>query len=253
MRVQARILAVAICVALNMPAFAQQTNAAPEGAAPEAQPAELDTIVVTSTKREELMRDVPVAISVVSAEDIETAGLDSAADIAPMVPGFVMVPLFGSSGYNPVIRGLSTTIGEPNVGFFIDGVYMPSRAGLDFMLGDNIQRVEVARGPQYALYGRNTFAGAVNFVTHPPGNDRKGSARVGVGSDGGRKAEATISGPIIDNRFYYRAGVSARDSDGQYENELTGGRLDWSRRRSGFTIARRRLLLFQAKFRFQDI
>lgn len=236
MRVQARILAVAICAALNLPAHAQQTAEAPEAAAPASaeQPAELDTIVVTSTKREELMRDVPVAISVISAEDIDTAGLDSAADIAPMVPGFVMVPLFGSSGYNPVIRGLSTTIGEPNVGFFIDGVYMPSRAGLDFMLGDNIQRVEVARGPQYALYGRNTFAGAVNFVTRPPGDDWKGTARVGVGSDGGRKAEATISGPIIGNSLYYRAGVAARDSDGQYENELTGGRLDWSRRRSGF-------------------
>lgn len=242
MRIRISALTAAVCAALSVSAYAQVPAQTPPGedagtTADETAPADaqnLDTIVVTSTKREELMRDVPISIGVVDREDIETAGLSNAADIAPMVPGFVMVPLFGSSGYNPVIRGLNTAIGEPNVGFFIDGVYIPSRAGLDFALGDNIQRVEVARGPQYALYGRNTFGGAVNFVTRLPNDKREGSVRAGLSSDGGREAGATLSGPLASDALYYRVGAMARDSDGHYENELTGGDLDWRRSRNAF-------------------
>ncbi len=237
MRLRLHALPLAIGAALALPVMAQDAASAPPapGIVDDDRPAsELDTVVVTSTKREERMQDVPAAISVISARDIDTAGLTTAADIAPLVPGFVMVPLFGSSGYNPVIRGLSTTIGEPNVGFFIDGVYMPSRAGLDFMLDDHIQRIEVARGPQYALYGRNTFAGAINVVTKAPANDFSGSARIGVGSDGLREGSAGIAGPLIADRLYYRVGTLARDSDGFYSNGKTGDALDWNRRRSAY-------------------
>ncbi len=237
MRLRLHALPLAIGAVLALPVMAQDAApaaAATRPAATDAQASELDTVVVTSTKREERMQDVPAAISVIGAKDIDTAGLATAADIAPLVPGFVMVPLFGSSGYNPVIRGLSTTIGEPNVGFFVDGVYMPSRAGLDFMLDDNIQRIEVARGPQYALYGRNTFAGAINVVTRPPGDDFGGSVRIGAGSDGLREGSAWVAGPLVADRMYYRVGVLARDSDGHYENEKTGGALDASRRRGAY-------------------
>lgn len=232
MRLRLHALPLAIGAVLALPVMAQDAAAPAARPSPaDGQASELDTVVVTSTKREERMQDVPAAISVIGAKDIDTAGLATAADIAPLVPGFVMVPLFGSSGYNPVIRGLSTTIGEPNVGFFVDGVYMPSRAGLDFMLDDDIQRIEVARGPQYALYGRNTFAGAINVVTRPPGNDFGGSVRLRAGSDGLREGNAGIAGPLVADRVYYRVGVLARDSDGHYENEKTGGALDASRRR----------------------
>ena len=235
MRLRLHALPLAIGAVLALPVMAQDAAAPAARPSPaDGQASELDTVVVTSTKREERMQDVPAAISVIGAKDIDTAGLATAADIAPLVPGFVMVPLFGSSGYNPVIRGLSTTIGEPNVGFFVDGVYMPSRAGLDFMLDDDIQRIEVARGPQYALYGRNTFAGAINVVTRPPGNDFGGSARLRAGSDGLREGSAGIAGPLVADRVYYRVGVLARDSDGHYENEKTGGALDASRRRGAY-------------------
>lgn len=231
MRLRLHALPLAIGAVLALPVMARDAAPATAPSHADGQASELDTVVVTSTKREERMQDVPAAISVIGAKDIDTAGLATAADIAPLVPGFVMVPLFGSSGYNPVIRGLSTTIGEPNVGFFVDGVYMPSRAGLDFMLDDDIQRIEVARGPQYALYGRNTFAGAINVVTRPPGNDFGGSVRIGAGSGGLREGRAGIAGPLVADRVYYRVGVLARDSDGHYVNDKTGGALDASRRR----------------------
>lgn len=234
MRIRLHALPLAIGAVLALPVQAQDTPHPATEAATDDRATELDTVVVTSTKREERMQDVPAAIGVIGAKDIETAGLTSAADIAPLVPGFVMVPLFGSSGYNPVIRGLSTTIGEPNVGFFVDGVYMPSRAGLDFMLDDNIQRIEVARGPQYALYGRNTFAGAINVVTKAPAGELGGNVRAGVGSDGLREGGATLAGPLVGDRLFFRTGVQARNEDGFYENGKTGGALDWSRRRSAY-------------------
>ncbi len=235
MRLRLHALPLAIGAVLALPVMAQ--DATPATTAPTAtddRVSALDTIVVTSTKRDERMQDVPAAISVIGARDIDTAGLATAADIAPLVPGFVMVPLFGSSGYNPVIRGLSTTIGEPNVGFFVDGVYMPSRAALDFMLDEDIQRIEVARGPQYALYGRNTFAGAINVVTRPPRDDFGGSVRIGAGNDGLREGSARIAGPLVADRAYYRLGLLARDSDGHYRNDKTGGALDASRRRGAY-------------------
>ena len=200
-----------------------------------AQPTNLAAITVTATKRVELMQDVPIAISVVTAQDIESAGLTSAADLPMLVPGLTMIPVAGPAASNVVIRGLSTTIGEPNVSFFIDGVYIPSRNALNFMLADNIERVEVAKGPQYALYGRNSFAGAVNFITKAPSNKQEGSISVGLGNYDRRDAKAVVSGPFSDgSSYHYRAGVARNDFGGFYRNELTGKKLDKTSARGAF-------------------
>jgi len=199
------------------------------------QPTNLATITVTATKRVELMQDVPIAINVVTAQDIESAGLTSAADLPMLVPGITMIPVAGPAASNVVIRGLSTTIGEPNVSFFIDGVYIPSRNALDFMLADNIDRVEVAKGPQYALYGRNSFAGAVNFITKRPSNKHEGSISVGLGNYDRRDAKAVASGPFSDgSSYHYRVGVARNDFGGFYRNELTGKKLDKTSARGAF-------------------
>ena len=199
------------------------------------EPSNLGAITVTATKRVELMQDVPIAISVVTAKDIESAGLTSAADLPMLVPGITMIPVAGPAAANVVIRGLSTTIGEPNVSFFIDGVYIPSRNALNFLLADNIARVEVAKGPQYALYGRNSFAGAVNFITKTPSNKQEGSVSVGVGNHDRRDASAVVSGPFSDgSSYHYRAGVSRSDFGGFYRNELTGKKLDKTSARGAF-------------------
>lgn len=199
------------------------------------QPTNLGAITVTATKRVELMQDVPIAINVVTAQDIESAGLTSAADLPILVPGITMIPVAGPAASNVVIRGLSTTIGEPNVSFFIDGVYIPSRNALDFMLADNVERVEVAKGPQYALYGRNSFAGAVNFITKAPSNEREGSVSVGVGNHARRDAKVVASGPFADgSSYHYRVGVARDDFGGFYRNELSGKKLDKTSGRGAF-------------------
>ncbi|TAL96035.1 MAG: TonB-dependent receptor [Rhodanobacter sp.] len=199
------------------------------------QPTNLAAITVTATKRVELMQDVPIAVDVVTAQDIESAGLTSAADLPMLVPGITMIPVAGPAASNVVIRGLSTTIGEPNVSFFIDGVYIPSRNALDFMLADNIARIEVAKGPQYALYGRNSFAGAVNFITKAPSNKQEGSISVGLGNYDRRDAKAVASGPFSDgSAYHYRVGVARNDFGGFYRNELTGKKLDKTSARGAF-------------------
>ena len=97
----------------------------------------LGEMVVTTRKREETLQEVPIAITAFSAQLIEDADLQSIEDIALMTPGFTFTQLFGNVG-NPVIRGANTTIGEPNVGFFLDGVYQGSRGAMEALFGDDL-------------------------------------------------------------------------------------------------------------------
>lgn len=214
-------------------ACAGLTLAAPQSVFAQAASAEspkesrlLEEVTVYARKRAESLQEVPMAITAFSAADIESAGFRDATDVASLTPGFNMAPLFGGDASTPVIRGLSTTIGEPNVGFFVDGVYLGSRLTMTRLLGSFIQRIEVARGPQSALYGRNTFGGAINYVTKPPSAEFEGEAEISVGSDGARVARATLGGPLGDSNWSYRLGALYDTFDGFYTNELTGGRLD---------------------------
>ncbi len=181
-------------------------------------------VIVTTRKREENLLDVPISLTVFTSEDIQDGGISDVADLANLTPGFTIAPLFGGGASTPVIRGLSTTIGEPNVGFFIDGVYQSSRALMEAMLGNNIERIEIAKGPQSALYGRNTFGGAINFVTKRPTSDPEGELKIGLGDFGSQDFRFMHSGPI--GGVNYRLWANHISRDGYYKNELTGGDLD---------------------------
>ncbi|MFN3592510.1 MAG: TonB-dependent receptor plug domain-containing protein, partial [Thermaurantiacus sp.] len=126
-----------------------------------------DEILVTARKREESLQDVPVAITAFTADEIKSARVESLADVAKLTPGLNFTPLFGAQNQLPIIRGAAQTFGQLNVGVFLDGVYLSGKAAVDLELND-LERIEVVRGPQSALYGRNTFAGAINYVTRRP-------------------------------------------------------------------------------------
>ncbi len=212
-------LAVLGCVAL--PVAAQDT-------ASDTQTDELRvaTVTVTTRKVEENLQDAPLSITAFGVAEIEAAGLTNIEDIALLTPGLTVAPLFGGGASTVVIRGQSTTIGEPNVGFFIDGVYQSSRAAMDALLAGNVERVEIAKGPQSALYGRNTFAGAINYITKKPANEFEAGLQLTAGDYGLREIRASISSPIIEDQLYFRGAVSHYARDGYFDNELTGEDLD---------------------------
>ena len=185
----------------------------------------LDEMVVTTRKREEMLQEIPVAITSFSAELINDADLQNIEDIAMLTPGFTFTQLFGYVG-NPVIRGASTTIGEPNVGFFLDGVYQNSRTAMEAMFGDELERIEIAKGPQSALYGRNSFSGTVNYVTKQPSNDNEGRLEVTIGNEGRKDARLSYSGAITEDTLFYRVGAMHSGFDGFYKNDFDGSDLD---------------------------
>ncbi len=220
------LLVTAIACSIPHMAAAQDNAAAAEESAAADADGNPGEILVTARKRQESLQSVPLSIDVFSEKTIEAAGLDTIEEIATLTPGFTFTPLFGGSASTPVIRGQSTTIGEPNVGFFLDGVYQSSRSLMDSLLGDDIARVEIVKGPQSALYGRNTFGGAINIVSKPPSNDFSARVLAEYGRADAYNLRGSLSGPIVEDKVYFRVGANYRESDGFFTNDLTGEKLD---------------------------
>lgn len=185
-----------------------------------------DTIVVTARKTEESLQDAPLSISAITEEDINRKGIANVDDVARFAPGLSFSKAFGRSTDRPVIRGNSNVLAnvqfgvESGTAYFVDGVYYPTTLqSLDFNL---IKQVEVIRGPQSALYGRNTYAGAINFVTIDPSEEFTATLR-GRAANGGEKMIAgNISAPIIPGVFGALLAGSYYEYDGQFTNEITG-------------------------------
>jgi len=135
-----------------------------------------EEIVVTATKREQSAYDVPAALSVFSANTVEKQGITDLIDVGKFVPNLNVTSFGGGqvSSSNPFIRGIGlqdhlvTT--DPGVGVYVDGVYLGRQIGQNWSLA-NIERIEVLRGPQGTLYGRNSIGGAINIITRKPGEE----------------------------------------------------------------------------------
>ncbi len=191
-----------------------------------AQPQSRDVITVTARRREETILDAPVAVTAFGEEDILNLGLQSVDDVARFTPGLSFSAAFGRSSERPVIRGQANVLAgvqfgvESGTAYFIDGVYYPgSIQNLD---PNDLARVEVIRGPQSALYGRNTYAGAINFVTRGATDTLEGQLRLRGGSHGEYEVSAGLSGPMGD-RAGFRFSVRDYNYDGEWTNQVTGG------------------------------
>ena len=159
--------AVATLPLLAVPVLAQNTPSATQVAmAADAAP----EMIVTARKRSEKLQDVPISISAFDSDEIKSARIERLGDLAKLTPGLNFTPLFGAQNQLPIIRGAAQTFGALNVGIFLDGIYLSGKAAADLELND-LARIEVVKGPQSALYGRNTFAGAINYVTARPTED----------------------------------------------------------------------------------
>ena len=227
-------------VALSMPvtaAFAQSgpSPSTAEGAAPQDQatpPAEPDRdvqngdIIVTAQRREERVQDIPVAISAFGGDRIEKLGVVSLENIAPRVPSFYFGS-FGAARPQLYIRGIGTRSFDPgsesSVGVFVDDVYLGRASGSFGSLRD-IERIEVLRGPQGTLYGRNTIAGAINVITKGPTSRFAAEAEAGISNYDGYSLFGAVSGPITsDGSVAFRVSGWRTARDG-YQTNLTNGR-----------------------------
>jgi len=189
----------------------------------------IEQVTVTARKRDESLLDVPISITAVSQDTMERNGLRSVADVAATVPGLnINSDSVGRAFVS--IRGIGTALQagvQPGVGVFQDGVYAPQTSYVNNPTLD-IQRIEVLRGPQGTLYGKNTLGGAINIITRPPSETFEGKFYAGyTDQDNGQELGGRIGGPLGDS-VRAKIAVATRDADGFYTNKLIGGKVDES-------------------------
>ena len=184
----------------------------------------VEEVIVTATKTEKTLQEVPVAVSVVTADTIEKANITDIYDLRSIVPSLdsrrfttsteatYVIRGFGNGSFNPGI--------EPSVAVFIDGVY---RSSMQAQIADlpAIERIEVLRGPQSTLFGKNATAGVINVVTKKPSFDESGYASASVGSNNMKKFKYYKTGPLDESKAYsFYANI--HKADGHSDNMTTG-------------------------------
>jgi iron complex outermembrane receptor protein len=186
-----------------------------------AEAAQLEEVVVTARRRQELEQDVPIATTVFTESTIESAGIVRPEDFIALTSNVQIVDTANAGDTQVTIRGItSTRDAEGTFAYVVDGVLITNPNGFNQELFD-IQSIEVLKGPQGALYGRNAVSGAIIVTTRAPGDEFEGTFRASGGSDGYQKGAVSLSGPISDT---LRGSLSVvyRDEDGEYENDFQG-------------------------------
>jgi len=203
-------------------ADAETPAPAPAGK-PAASSAQLETVTVTTRRREESSQDVPTPMSVVSGQNLETQRVYRIQDLQQLVPS-VNVAYMHARQSSVSIRGLGNNPAsdglEGSVGLYIDNVYLgrPGMAVFDLM---DIEQLEVLRGPQGTLFGKNTTAGVINISTRAPSFTPERSIETSIGEDGYFQTKGTISGPL-NEQLAGRISAYRTRSDGDIKNEYNG-------------------------------
>jgi iron complex outermembrane recepter protein len=223
-RVQSLSVAAAVSLLLAAPGSvrAQQETEAAEG---EVASGAIDTIVVTARRREESIQDVPVAVSAFGAADLREMQARTLDNLQGAVPNANIVQGRGSaSSVNVFIRGVGQPDAlqtfDPGVGIYVDDVYMSRIQGALFSMFD-VERIEVLRGPQGTLYGKNTAGGAIRIITRQPEQELRGDVEISAGNYGRLETKVFASGGLSENVTASIAGLYA-DSDGYVKDPDTG-------------------------------
>jgi iron complex outermembrane recepter protein len=198
-------LRVAVAAALaGVMAMPERVEAAP---APQA--GALEEIVVTARRREESLQEVPIAVTAFSAAALQSMGMRSLEDIALRTPGLQFSEQAGqiAGRFNCSIRFRGMNVNSEQAVYqlgalFIDGIYVAS--GCSGTGSEDLERVEVVKGPQAVFFGRNTFGGAVNYVTKDPGNEWGGKVSASAAEDDDYEYTGSVEGPIVRDKLYFR-------------------------------------------------
>ncbi len=203
--------------------------------------AEREEIIVTARKTEENLQDVPIAIDVVSGDAIERQGINDVRKLVELSPSLQFTTGFTANDPQIIIRGLRPTRGRINAAVLLDGVDISSNSigtnGGTLLIDPelyDLERVEVVKGAQNALYGRSAFNGAVSYITKKPGDELDGAISLDVGSDGIFRTKGRFSGPLVDGVLAGGLTAMYHSADGFYKNVPTGGSVGGS---DGYAIA----------------
>ncbi len=199
----------------------------------------LEEVVVTARKREESLQETPVAVSAFSAQGLEELGLRNISDLTKVVPNVDMYSGNGTTGSgNVFIRGIgarNTGVNfDSGVGIYVDGVYV-SRADGAVLDNVDLQSVQVLRGPQGTLFGKNTTGGAILYTTNRPEDEYGGHAQVRVGNYNQLDSQATLNVPLVGDTLLSRFSLYETKSDGYVHSEIPDGLPIQSPGNSGYT------------------
>jgi outer membrane receptor protein involved in Fe transport len=179
----------------------------------------LDEIIIKSPKYNRNIFDIPAAASMVPERVLENNRVENLTDISNIIPNFFM-PDYGSKLTSPVyIRGVGNRINTPSVGLYVDEIPYFEKAAFNFDFYD-IERVEVLRGPQGTLYGRNAMGGLINVITNRPGKDKSTNISVDYGNFNQIRSNITHNQPV-SNSLAITTSLNQRHNDGFYKNQFT--------------------------------
>ncbi len=191
--------------------------------------AQIAEVVVSTRRREESLQDVPIAVSAITTEQIQRQGITDLKDIVANQPSVQFDQSFGPADNRITIRGLSNTRGKSNVAFLVDGIdtttenLISAGSGLlaNRRLLTDVERIEIVKGPQSALFGRSAFAGALSYITKEPTDEFEGRVSMDVGDYGRRSIDGAFGGPLSDTVGIRLTGVQYNE-DGYYTNSISG-------------------------------
>jgi outer membrane receptor protein involved in Fe transport len=194
--------------------------------------AQIEEILVTTRKVAESIQDVPIAVEAIGSEEIQRRGIANVEQIVKLSTSVQFDEAFGPQDTRISIRGLSNSKGRSNVAFLIDGVdvttenFISPGSGLlaNQRLLTDVERIEIVKGPQSALYGRAAFAGAISYTTAEPGPEFESQVRVEAGNYGKRQLDGFVSGPVkgLEDLLGIRWTGAVWNRDGFYTNATTG-------------------------------
>jgi outer membrane receptor protein involved in Fe transport len=204
-----------IGLVFNCGVFAQSAEQASDD---EGRP--LPIVTVTAQKRDQDLQDVPITVTAIGSQLLRDSGVRDIKDLTLLTPGLVVTSTSSEVSTTARIRGIGTVgdnIGlESSVGVVIDGVYRP-RNGVGFGDLGELERIEVLKGPQGTLFGKNTSAGVINVITKRPGFETDGEVALTGANFGGYDASVSINGPLVEDRVAGRFYAGYRNRDGLYD------------------------------------
>lgn len=210
------------------------TGSAAHAAETAAAAGQLEEIVVTGQRREERLQDAAVAVNAFTAETLANANVSRPGDVLRLAPNVTFVQSNHPGEFYVTIRGnTQTRLGESSVALVVDGVQALDQNGINQELFE-IQQVEVLKGPQGALYGRNAIGGAIVIQTKEPNFENwEGKVKLGAANGGQKTGQVGFSGPLGE-KFALRGAVSYLDRDGFYKNDITGENVDRFKDKTAF-------------------